>query len=153
MAADVEVAKGWKSRFELMDRIKAGDPSWLGDREAIKGLAAGDLSRLHFNVLAFFFGPFYYFAKGMWAKGALMWIAVILVASLLILVESLPTAVFFVQYVPFAVYANYDYYHKVRRNEKFWPFLPPALASAPVVGILLVAAMATLMAVVLSTDP
>ena len=52
----------WRKRFELID--KAGGAKM----PRFKELSFGERMTVNTNVLAFFFGPFYYLAKGMWKK-------------------------------------------------------------------------------------
>lgn len=51
----------WQERFELIE--KAGGPKL----PLIRTLSFKERLKM-FNVMGFFFGPFYYFVKGMWKK-------------------------------------------------------------------------------------
>lgn len=69
--ASLNVSHGWKERFELMERIGWGDGMWKNYRKHMS-LSPSERFKIGFNLWAFLFGPFYYFAKGMWGKGALI---------------------------------------------------------------------------------
>ena len=62
------------------------------------------------NWAAFFLGVFWYFFKGLWAKGAMM-------IAIIVLLAGMP-AIFFWIYAGIA--GNYDYYLLKRRGTQLW---------------------------------
>lgn len=63
-----ELASIWQWRFGFYDQF--GHPGSTPESEAAyKALPYGARLMLGCNLLAFFFGPIYYFVKGMWRKG------------------------------------------------------------------------------------
>src|SRR5690606_170836 len=105
-----------------------------------KALGFREKNKISFNILAFLFGPLYYFSKTMWAKGAVILGTTWLLAALLTLVEvvvgvELPAVVY---WIPSAVIcaqlANYDYFRKVMHGEKMWRGMPD-ISSMPVGAI------------------
>ena len=79
--ADIDalpVSESWKMRFKAIQ--KAGGPK----RQNLKDLTADEKRKaVGLNLLAFFFGPFYYLVKGMWKKGiTLLAISIIVVLIL-----------------------------------------------------------------------
>lgn len=115
------IAPTWLARFELIE--KAGGPSL----PKMRSLSFGERWRLLANWWAALFGPFYYFAKGMWKKGISLWAAVWLVTW------AIETAMEFYGLPPlsnlaetiaaasvFAVRANIDYYKKTVLRQNGW---------------------------------
>ena len=123
-AADIEslpVSARWKARFRAIR--DAGGPK-LPD---LKSLPPRERRRAFgFNILAFLFGPFYYLAKGMWRRGAMLFLAVF--AALLIVQIVLDALGYgrFGKYlsiasgVVFAIRANIDYYKKMVLRDNGW---------------------------------
>jgi len=144
----LNVSQSWKKKFELFKQIGADEKSLYKaiDSPEFKGLGFWKKGKVIFNTWAFFFGPFYYFSKKMWAKGTILWGAAFAWYALLFIVEivaqiSLPQAIFWAPVaVIFAQLANYDYYRFVVHKEKVWDSMPN-LFSKPVgvVGFLIVA--------------
>ena len=140
----------WKKRFEILDKIDG--EYWTRSGE----LEAKERAKLAFRVWAFVFGGFYYFAKGMWAKGIC-----ILIITLIIISATMPVlgvmgvnetweAYFYYFISPCtagvacACMATTDYYKRVEFNEKMWPifsyFMPSYVLKIPTLLALLVAA-------------
>lgn len=144
MTDQSEVAVGWRTRFDIMEKVKAGDPSWFGDKDALRQLQFGERSKINFNLLAALFGVIYYCVKGMWAKGILMYALVGVPLSLVVLAwQDAPLGLIGIWFnFPFAVLANYDYYHKIRHGERLWPWVPSPLSSIPALATLLIASQA-----------
>jgi hypothetical protein len=117
----LDVSDTWKKRFKAMQ--KAGGPSLPNvkelspeDRKAITG----------FNVIAFFLGPIYYIAKGMWRKAitifVLGFIALLIIDVILAAIgwsaASNATGIGFA--VVWASLANADYYRKMVLGQNGW---------------------------------
>ncbi len=83
----------------------------------------GQFYKAMFNVLALLFGPFYYFAKGMVRRALLGSAMVFLAAVVLIALEEnlgfSPSGVALA--VPWALYANRDYYATKVLGQTMWP--------------------------------
>ncbi|MBL0089748.1 MAG: DUF2628 domain-containing protein [Ideonella sp.] len=99
---------------------KAGGPKMPNARN----LPFGERSTLTFNGWGFFFGPFYYLAKGMWKKGLSLFGVVVV---LLIVGEAIASAMHWpdgflsvIGPVVFAVRANIDYYKKMVLGDNGW---------------------------------
>lgn len=114
----------WQRRFAFFDQYGRPDGSPQA-RAAYRAMSFGERLRLNSNILAFIFGPFYFFAKRMWRKGFTLLIAELAAVALKLL--SVPDAI--VRPVGFAVSAmalltaNYAYYLHVRRGSTSWnPF-------------------------------
>ena len=156
------VSDAWKAKFDILQRIGADEQFIYKAMSSTeyKGLSFKEKykvsSNVLFNVLAFFFGPLYYFSKKMWAKGAVILGATWGLAALLTLVESvigiaLPAVVY---WIPSAVIcaqlANYDYFRKVMHDEKMWRGLPDILSKPvgaigfPLVALVLLLGISTL---------
>ncbi len=119
----VELGPIWQQRFEFYDRY--GHPfSTRESLEAYKALPLWTRLRISFNVPAAAFGPFYFFAKGMWRKGLTV---LLIVLALVGVLHGL--------HVPYAVaygvvgglspwsMASYEYYlHRTTRSQSWNPF-------------------------------
>lgn len=119
------LSKKWQTRFVLID--KAGGPGWPNFRT----LTLLERIKMSGNFLAFLFGPFYYFAKGMWLRGfTLLFFGIAIYSWILVLIK-----LFLPQYLSltyglsvaplFCAYANVDYYREfhepdVKRWTGFW---------------------------------
>lgn len=126
---DLPVSDTWKQRFRAIEN----DP----DRQGFGS----------FNVLAFFFGPFYYAAKGLWKKGLVLALAGMVLSTILerLLAAfggSLPTQV---QWMPAgalcATMANRDVYLKEIRGERFWPSLDRLERPIPLIALTIASLM------------
>ncbi|MCX7514414.1 DUF2628 domain-containing protein [Frateuria sp. STR12] len=112
----LDVSAAWKRRFRLIER--AGGPALPRFRE----LPYGDRIGLNFNMLAFFFGPFYYLAKGLWRQAILYFI---LAVALVMLLEvtglgKISRAVGYGFAAVYGIRANVSYYKKVVLGEAPW---------------------------------
>lgn len=152
------VSEAWKTKFDILQKIGADEQfiyKAMGSPE-YKGLSFREKNNISFSILAFFFGPFYYFSKAMWAKGAVILGATWVLAALLTLVESvvgvaLPTVIY---WIPSAVIcaqlANYDYFRNVMHGEKVWRGLPNIFSKPvgaigfPLVALVLLFGISTL---------
>lgn len=142
------VSDAWKTKFDILQKVGADEQFIYKAMSTTeyKRLSFREKNKISFNILAGLFGPFYYFSKTMWAKGAVILGATWILAALLTLVEAvigvaLPAVVY---WIPSAVIctqlANYDYFRKVLHGEKMWSGLPD-IFSKPVgaIGLPLVA--------------
>ncbi|PFG51513.1 uncharacterized protein DUF2628 [Marinobacter sp. LV10R520-4] len=144
----LNVSNSWKTRFKILQKIGADKQfvyKAMSSKE-YKELSFKEKSKISFNILAFLFGPLYYFSKKMWVKGAAIVGATWVLAVLLTLVEAaIGTALPAVLYwIPSAVIcaqlANYDYFRKVMHDEKMWHGSPKILSKpAGAIGFPLVA--------------
>lgn len=126
---DADYGKGWNKKFAIIDKCMNED-GWMPSGEKAKSLSF--VERLHmFNIWAFLFSVVYYYIKGMWAKASVLLSASFLLASLTELVGD-PLLTLLSNFIlpAFAgALANLDYYHKRKRNEQMWPFLPAAFGA------------------------
>lgn len=118
---DLPVSEKWKTRFRAI--ALAGGPKM----QNLKSLPKSDRSNaFSFNVLAFFFGPLYYIAKGMWKRGiALFALMVVIVLTLGFVLDSfglerVSKALGYGVGAVFAIRANIDYYKKMVLNDNGW---------------------------------
>ena len=115
----------WPQRFGFY-RAQGLPSSSPQARAAFKALPFVDRMRLNANFLAFLFGPFYFFAKGMWRKGAALLGVAAVVAALLSALHASDdikagTAIGFAAVAMMT--ANYAYYLQVTRDSRSWnPF-------------------------------
>lgn len=116
------LAPVWQQRFAFFDQF--GLPNNAPEaRAAFQKLRLVDKMRLNSNVLAFIFGPFYFFAKGMWRKGLTL-LLVGLALGLVIAVAGWSYGVLRFVSIGMSVVsmmtANYAYYLHVRRGSTSW---------------------------------
>lgn len=114
------VAEGWREKFRLIH--KAGGPRM----PRLKELTARERMKVGFNAVAFFFGPFYYLAKGMWKRAIALFAACFAVVFLVSLIldaagrgawgDGLKYGVG----AFFAIRANGDYYRKMVLGDNGW---------------------------------
>ncbi|OBJ69657.1 DUF2628 domain-containing protein [Mycobacterium sp. 1274756.6] len=125
MNTSYEVPEAWRSRFEFFDRYghQASTPE---ARAAYKALPFGGRLRISANILAFLFGPIYFFVKGMWRKGLSLLLAAIVVSLALSQVEvsdGLNTGIGTAFAAVAMLTANYAYYLHVTKASTSWnPF-------------------------------
>ncbi|KLK90698.1 hypothetical protein AA309_24100 [Microvirga vignae] len=124
----LNVSETWKKRFRIIE--KAGNIGAFGYRNGSQ-LDLSERFSVGFSVLAFFFGPFYYFFKGMHQKGFVLLGSGFLFSFVFALVEILinKTLPPFLYYIPTAALcaslASYDYYmFKVKLVTMWEPFRP-----------------------------
>ena len=114
------VSDTWKLRFRLLER--AGGVKM----PKLKDLSTGERMKIMFNVLAFFFGPFYYAFKGMWKKGLVLFglCALVIVVADLVLTQlgfgRFGKSLGYGAAAIFAVRANIDFYKKMVLGENGW---------------------------------
>ncbi|MDP2789421.1 MAG: DUF2628 domain-containing protein [bacterium] len=147
---DLDVSVSWKRKFEILEKVGADNQFIYKamSSEGFKSLTFKEKQKINFNFLAFLFGPFYYFAKKMWFKGAVLFGGITLLNTFLTLIEividsPLPAVVYWIPgSVICAQLANYDYYRYVVHKEKMWKkfffFAKPMQASVfPILSIVL----------------
>jgi hypothetical protein len=117
-----DVPARWRQRFAFFHAY--GLPSSSPEaREAFKALPFGTKVRINSNIPAFLFGPFYFFAKGMWRKGLTLLAAVVATAIVMVIVDApdpLARAVGFGFATAVMTTANYAYYLHVVRRSRSW---------------------------------
>jgi len=132
----VVLSPKWQKKFVSIAKIN-------GSFSRINELKFGD----RFNFLAFIFGPFYYFFKGMPQKGFTLIAATYFYSVNLTLFEhaigiTIPASAYAVPTSAICgIYANLDYYRLIIHNEKMWEIFPKKLEST------LASALAALLAV------
>lgn len=124
---DEDYGRAWNKKFAIIDKcVDEGD--WMPTGNSAKNLSIGERLYMSFNIWAFLFTVVYYCIKGMWAKASVLLSAFFLIGILMELIQN-PLLLLLSNLVLPSVcgaLANFDYYHKQRRTEKMWPFLPSA---------------------------
>jgi hypothetical protein len=117
-----DMPKRWQQRFAFYDAYGLPSSS-LEAREAYKVLPFGTKVRIGSNILAFLFGPLYFFAKGMWRKGLTLLAAAITIAVVTIVIDvpdSIARAIGLGFAAAAATTANYAYYLHVVKHSRSW---------------------------------
>lgn len=132
-----ELSKGWQKVFAEFDLREADKLGLLAcakhpahtSRPKNQQLKANFV--VNFNILAFLFGPFYYFAKGMWKKGLYLTLMLIMANICIYMVWELFSGSELIdRLLPslncaiFGALANYDYYRYYKLDETIWPWMP-----------------------------
>ncbi|WXL26332.1 DUF2628 domain-containing protein [Ectopseudomonas mendocina] len=119
--AALETSDTWKKRFSALSL--AGGPKM----PHFKHLSKAERRQIGmFNLLAFFFGPLYYIAKGMWRKALSLFAVCAAVAITVGLVMEqfgygeFTRALSYGLAGVFAARANIDYYKKMLLNDNGW---------------------------------
>lgn len=163
---EINVSKKWEEKFELFEKIDADDKliRKFFRSPAFRELDRKSRNKLRWNDMAIGLGPFYYFLKRMWLKGAVLLGVVYMLSALLALVGiavGIPTPLFLCWLASAFVcgqLGNYDYYRHVRFGDKMWSFMPaflstPMGATACAVGpLLLIVALSAATPVPVSVD-
>jgi hypothetical protein len=118
----VTLSPAWQRRFDFFSVY--GLPNSSPESKAVyRSLPFGTKMRIGSNFPAFFFGPIYFFVKGMWRKGlTLFGIAMALSVVLVVLDVSdnvARAAGIAVASVAMST-ANYAYYLHVTRSSQSW---------------------------------
>ena len=112
----------WQTRFAFFRRY--GLPSSTPEaRAAFKALPWGARFRLNSNILAFLFGPFYFFAKGMWRKGLTLLLAAVALGAALTVSDIPDTwarAIGLGFAAAMSTTANYAFYLHALRGSRSW---------------------------------
>lgn len=125
----IEVSDSWNQKFSVLEKTGANE-GLKAYFDNYKSLSFGERFKVGFNILAFIFGPFYYFAKKMWLKGAFLFGAIISLNIVLTLIETALDTTFpmVIYQIPGAAIcaslANYDYYRFCKQQETMWGGLP-----------------------------
>lgn len=119
------LAPVWQSRFAFFDRY--GLPNGTEEaRSVTRALPLGQRLQINANFLAFLFGAFYFFVKGMWRKGLtllMVGVAAIVTLTAAGVPDSIVRSVGFGVSAAAMFTANYAYYLQVRRGSTSWnPF-------------------------------
>jgi len=114
--AQLDVSESWKKTFRLIEQ--AGGP----DLPNLKALQTGERISISFKPLAFFLGPFYYLAKGLW-KQAVAYLLIAIALALLLDTFGLGKISKSIGYgfaAVYAVRANVSYYKKMVQGVIPW---------------------------------
>ncbi|MDX1878800.1 DUF2628 domain-containing protein [Mycobacterium sp. SMC-18] len=118
----VTVSPSWQKRFDFFNAY--GLPNSTPEsKAAYKALTFLERVKLTSNILAFLFGPIYFFVKGMWRKGLTLlgiFVAVEVVLVVLNVSDSLARAIGFGLAAIGMSTANYAYYLHVVRGSQSW---------------------------------
>ena len=114
--AKLAVSDKWKDRFRAIQ--KAGGPGLPHFRD----LPVSERRRVQFNFLAFFLGPLYYTAKGLWRQAVVyLLLAIAFVFALeAIGLDEIGHAIGYGFAAIYAVRANISYYKKAVLGETPW---------------------------------
>ncbi len=119
------LAEIWQRRFAFYDQYAAA-PSKAEANAFFRSVPFGARMRLTSNFLAFFFGPIYFFVKGMWRKGLVLLGITLSLGVVMQLVGASDGVVRGVSIgfaAAFMAIANQAYYlHWVRGSESWNPF-------------------------------
>ncbi|MGV0678609.1 MULTISPECIES: DUF2628 domain-containing protein [Mycolicibacterium] len=116
------LSDSWRWKFDFFDTYGLPNSSPEA-KAAYRNLSFMAKLRLSSNILAFLFGPIYFFVKGMWRKGLTLLGLTIAVAAVLVLVDvsdSIGRAVGIAVSVLAMSTANYAYYLHVARGSQSW---------------------------------
>jgi len=115
------ISESWKIRFRAI--YAAGGPKL----PQLKSLPKKDRRKAYaLNFYAFFFGPFYYAAKGMWKRGlVLLALSMAVVIPLGIVLDTygllrLSKSLVYGVSALYAIRANLDYYKKMVLQDNGW---------------------------------
>ena len=116
------MSPSWQKRFDFFNAY--GLPNSTPEsRAAYRALSFMDRLKLSSNILAFLFGPIYFFVKGMWRKGLTLlgiFFAVEVVLVVLDVPDSLVRGIGFGLAAIAMTTANYAYYLHVVRGSRSW---------------------------------
>ena len=118
----MNVSQNWQARFALIE--KAGGPKL----PKLKALSPGERFRVVMSFWAFFFGPFFYLAKGMWRKAitlSVLGYGIVFVAIFVLVLsgyedEALFRGLGFGVSALFGIRAIPDYYRKMVLADNRW---------------------------------
>jgi hypothetical protein len=112
----------WQQRFAFFEAYGLPGSS-SQSQAAFKALSFGKKLRLTTNLVAFFFGPIYYFVKGMWRKGLVLLAEGIGIGVLVAFNgpdHILSRALIFLFAASMMPTANYAYYLHIAKDSKSW---------------------------------
>lgn len=112
----LDISEKWKATFRAIET--AGGP----DLPKFSELSISDRRTIRFNWLAFFLGPFYYLAKGLWRQTI---VYVLLAITCVFIMDSIglgnfSRAVGYGFAAIYAVRANISYYRRLVLGEMPW---------------------------------
>jgi Protein of unknown function (DUF2628) len=118
----VSLSPSWQKRFDFFHAY--GLPNTTPEaKAAYRALSFGARLRIGSNFLAFFFGPIYFFVKGMWRKGLTL-LGITLAVSVVLYVLNVPDGLARGVGIGVAAIgmstANYAYYLHVVRRSQSW---------------------------------
>jgi len=116
------LSPSWQKRFDFFNTY--GLPNSTPEsKAAYQALTFLERVKLTSNILAFLFGPIYFFVKGMWRKGLTLlgiFVAVEVVLVVLNVSDSLARAIGFGLAAIGMSTADYAYYLHVVRGSQSW---------------------------------
>lgn len=116
------MSPSWQQRFDFFNAY--GLPNSTPEsKAAYQAMSFMDRLKLTSNILAFLFGPIYFFVKGMWRKGLTLlgiFFAVEVVLVVLDVPDSLVRGIGFGLAAIAMTTANYAYYLHVVRGSQSW---------------------------------
>ncbi|BBX87012.1 DUF2628 domain-containing protein [Mycolicibacterium aubagnense] len=118
----VTVSPSWQRRFDFFNAYGLPNSS-PESKAAYQAMSFMDRLKLTSNILAFLFGPIYFFVKGMWRKGLTLlgiFFAVEVVLVVLDVPDSLVRGIGFGLAAIAMTTANYAYYLHVVRGSQSW---------------------------------
>ncbi|MGX9671307.1 DUF2628 domain-containing protein [Mycobacterium sp. HM-7] len=118
----ITVSPSWQKRFDFFNAYGLPNSS-PESKAAYKTLTFLERVKLTSNILAFLFGPIYFFVKGMWRKGLTLFgifVAVEVVLVVLNVSDTLVRAIGFGLAAMAMTTANYAYYLHVVRGSQSW---------------------------------
>ena len=112
----------WQQRFAYYEAH--GLPGSSSQAQAaFKALSFGQKIRISVNFLAFFFGPIYYFVKGMWRKGLVLLGEAAVIGVLVAFngADNIFSRVLIFLYAASVMStANYAYYLHIAKDSQSW---------------------------------
>lgn len=120
----------WQQRFAFFDLH--GAPNSPAYKPALAELPFNQKLKINMNVIAFFFGPIYWFVLGLWKKNLTLIALIIVISTVVDLIiewtgfpyqKQIDFGVGFGFNVIYGVATNYAYYLKEIKGEQGWsPF-------------------------------
>ncbi|GAS90228.1 uncharacterized protein RMCB_4324 [Mycolicibacterium brisbanense] len=116
------LSPAWQRRFDFFNVYGLPNSS-PESKAAYRSLPFGTKFRIGSNFPAFFFGPIYFFVKGMWRKGLTLF-GLAMALSVVLVVLDVPDSVGRAAGIAVASVAmstaNYAYYLHVTRGSQSW---------------------------------
>ena len=116
------MSPSWQKRFDFFNTY--GLPNSTPEsKAAYRALTFMERVKLTSNILAFLFGPIYFFVKGMWRKGLTLLGIFVAVEVVLVVLNASDTLVRGIGFGLAAIAmttANYAYYLHVVRGSQSW---------------------------------
>ncbi|UKA12891.1 DUF2628 domain-containing protein [Photobacterium damselae] len=161
---ELNVSNRWKEKFKLIQEIGGDNTSSsiaLQKSEEFKALPLNKRLAVNYNFFAFIFTALWYFAKGMWARGVVIFSLSFLLNCILGAVSAhfnytFPGVVYWVvPAVLSATHANVDYYRFKVHGERIWKdaFWGGALDNKASVTLLFISSILLGMMIAVVFDP